>query len=250
MLVHSSGFALKEAKPEYASLVLVFAVLPPQDVYRPLKKNGLRSRDLQCFDGPSIRLECACILQTPTTSLAAAKASPCGVIRMFNFNSYVSISTPFAQSKQAHPRPSQPQPDAILTTSLSKEVAYKYSLAAIADAGPHPSDWFASAIIGGAVLFIESEQERWCLAAAAAAAPLAVDVFTCTQPLDFHSPTLLLHSAVPWQRLQWSPRGLQISGTNSGLSRDHLLPFSAVSISLCALELHVKQFYWAAAAQQ
>jgi hypothetical protein len=153
VLVHSSGFALKEAKPEYTSLVLVFAVLPPLDVYRPLKKNGLRSRDLQCFTGPSIRLECTCVLQTPATSLSAAKASPCGVIRIFNYNSLVSISTPVAQSKQALPRPSLPQPDAVLTTSLSKEVAYKYSLAAIADGGPHPSDWFASAIKGRVAVY-------------------------------------------------------------------------------------------------
>jgi hypothetical protein len=229
VLVHSSGFALKEAKPEYASLVLVFAVLPPQDVYRPLKKNGLRSRDLQCFTGPAIRLECACILQTPTTSLAAAKASPCGVIRMLNCSTFVSISTPIAQSKQSQPRPSQPQSDAMLTTSLSKEVAYKYSLAAIADAGPHPSDWFSSVIKGGGMLYIESDQDRWCLAAAAAATfPLAVDIFTCTQPLNFHSPTKLLHSGVPWHRLQWSPRGLQISGTNSGFSSDvYILLFAS-----------------------
>lgn len=219
VLVHSSGFALKEAKPDYASLVLVFAVLPPQEVYRPLKKNGLRSRDLQCFAGPSIRLECTCVLQTPATSLSAAKASPCGVIRMFNYNAVVSISNPVAQSKQAQSRPSQPQPDAMLTTSLSKEVAYKYSLTAIADGGPHPSDWFASVMKGGGVLFIESEQQRWCLSAAAGGAvPLAVDVFNCIQPQNFDSPTQLLHPSVAWQRLQWSHTGLQIGGTTSGNS--------------------------------
>jgi hypothetical protein len=153
---------------------------------------------------------------------------------MFNCNTFVSISTPMSQSKQSQPRPSLPQPDTLFTTSLSKEVAYKYSLAAIADAGPHPSDWFSSVIKGGGVLFIESDKERWCLAAAAAAvSPLAVDIFNCTQPLDFHSPTQLLHPAVSWQRLQWSPRGLQISGTNSGfLSLDIsiLLVASAVLI--------------------
>ncbi len=111
----------------YASLVLVFAVLPPLDVYRPLKKNGLRSRDLQCFDGASIRLECTCMLQTPTTSLSAAAASPCGVINMFNYHSIVSIATPAAQAKQAQPRPSHPQPDAMFCTSLAREVAYKYA---------------------------------------------------------------------------------------------------------------------------
>jgi hypothetical protein len=136
---------------------------------------------------------------------------------MFNHNSLVSISTPSAQSKLAQPRPSQPQPDALFTTSLSREVAYKYSLAAIADCGPHPSDWFASVLKAGSVLFIESEQERWCLAAAAGGSvPFAVDVFLCTQPQDFNSPTQLLHSAVAWHMLQWSSRGLQIGGTSSG----------------------------------
>ena len=238
VLVHTSGFALKETKPEYASLVLVFAVLPPQDVYRPLKKNGLRSRDLQCFDGPSIRLECTCVLQTPTTSLSAAKASPCGVIKIFNYHSLVSIATPAAQAKQSQPRPSQPQPDTMLTTSLSREVAYKFSLAAIADGGPHPSDWLATVIQGGGVLFIESEQQRWCLRAAAGAAqPMAVDVLICTQPSDFNSPTKPLHSAVEWKRLQWSPQGLQISGTNSGASRDRLrMSAGCASCLLCAVE--------------
>jgi len=230
----------------YASLVLVFAVLPPLDVYRPLKKNGLRSRDLQCFDGASIRLECTCMLQTPTTSLSAAAASPCGVINMFNYHSIVSIATPAAQAKQAQPRPNHPQPDAMFCTSLAREVAYKYappcppalqfcnilptlqfcniqhrySLSAIADGGPHPSDWLSTVIQGGAVLFIESDQQRWSLrAAAGGAAPLAVDVSICTQPQDFNSPTNVLHAAVAWQRLQWSPRGLQIVGTNSGATR-------------------------------
>lgn len=227
VLVHSSGFALKEAKPDYASLVLVFAVLPPQEVYRPLKKNGLRSRDLQCFPGPSIRLECTCVLQTPATSLSAAKASPCGVIRMFNYNAVVSISNTAAQSKQAQTRSSQSQPDAMFTTSLSKEVAYKYNLNAIVDGGPHPSDWFASVMKGGGVLFIESEQQRWRLAAAAGgAAPLAVDVFNCTQPQNFDSPTQLLHPSVAWSRLQWSPTGLQIGGTASGNSVVVMLQFA------------------------
>lgn len=232
VLVHSSGFALKEAKPDYASLVLVFAVLPPQEVYRPLKKNGLRSRDLQCFPGPSIRLECTCVLQTPATSLSAAKASPCGVIRMFNYNAVVSISNTAAQSKQAQTRSSQSQPDAMFTTSLSKEVAYKYSLNAIVDGGPHPSDWFASVMKGGGVLFIESEQQRWRLAAAAGgAAPLAVDIFNCTQPQNFDSPTQLLYPSVAWSRLQWSPTGLQIGGTASGNS---LLSCCSLHVGLTA----------------
>ena len=248
-------------------------MLPPQEVYRPLKKNGLRSRDLQCFSGPSIRLECTCVLQTTTTSLSAAKASPCGVIRMFNHNALVSISAPSAHSKQAYLRPSQPHPDAVFTTSLSMEVAYKYSLAAIADSGPHPSEWLASVLKGGSMLFIESDQERWCLAAAAGGlAPFAIDVFICTTPLDLSSPTQLLHSAVAWQRMQWSARGLQISGTNSGVSLvivcrcvrfryaacgarflirpRHRCSFNSMMLtSPHGAELHVKRFYWAAAAQ-
>jgi hypothetical protein len=251
----------------YASIVLVFAVLPPQEVYRPLKKNGLRSRDLQCFDGPSIRLECTCVLQTPTSSLSAAKASPCAVIRMFNHNSLVSISTPVAQSKQSQPRPSLPQPDALFTTSLSREVAYKYSLAAIADGGPHPSDWLSSVLKGGSVLYIESDQERWRLSAAAGgSSPLAIDVSICTQPLDFNSPTRLLHSAFPWQAMQWSSRGLKISGTNSGSSFGRscyalayimvvgldkvLLAFTLDLNSLHLTELTIKRFYWAASSQK